>query len=412
MWIIALVVVPVVVDLFIGLVVFAASTYPGIGSGYRRLLLLLGEPFVLLTRRAWLRNYLLLLIAGFVCSGVFWALFAHPFSFLREVEQFSRCLFPVILLAILFYFEDRYRYPSNRQLLHFGALFGTIMGSCLVFSGLTGIGISTYGEWSYGVKSFFIAANDIGLALLLTLVVAFYRLLDEFSIARLFSVTVIALGLFFLASRAATLGAVGVFVIYLFASIFYGRRQVRMHPLYKILLITGLLIVGAIGIKLMADFISKYPYLMAKLESLQEESPRALLESAAEQRLFTREWIFQLFGEGTYSFHKWVETYLNSGKTYTYGKFVEQDLLDFIGGYGWGLGGALLLLPIIVFLKSVYRFFQSPGLLQLTIALGLFLFLGHSFSAGHALNSPTVSTVIILFYRVAFQPQTTVETHV
>lgn len=408
-WILAVMVVPVFVDLINGLLFFTSSVNFGIGPVYRSLLLVFSLPFVFSVRPVWLRHYTVGMIVLFISCSVVWASIVYPFSLMREAEQFSRCLFPYCLVALLLNFQRRFAYPQVHHLIEMGSWFGFIMGACILFSAVTGLGISTYGEWSYGVKSFFIAANDIGLVLLLTLILSLYQLWSAFSLRRLVFSAVIVGGLFLLASRAGTLGAVFILITYFVLSIFYGRKYVKMHPFWKTLFLIGMLVGGAVGTKLAIEEIAKYPYLMEKMETLKTESPRALLESAAYKQLDDRSMVFKLFGEGTFSFHKHVERNLASGKTYTYGKYVEQDLLDFTGGYGWILGGALLAFPFLILIKCLNLFLRERSLLHFTSVFGVIVFLGHSFLAGHALNSPTVATIIIIFYMIALQPKKTDE---
>ena len=81
-----------------------------------------------------------------------------------------------------------------------------------------------------------------------------------------------------------------------------------------------------------------------------------------------------------------------------YGKLVEQDLYDMIGAYGVVLGLIFILVPVSFLVKSTFNFIYKRTLLNFTILIMMLLFIFQSFLAGHAINSPTVSAVVIIMY--------------
>ena len=106
------------------------------------------------------------------------------------------------------------------------------------------------------------------------------------------------------------------------------------------------------------------------------------------------------------SFGKKIAKQYVSSKDYSkYGRFVEHDYYDLVGAYGFLLGIVLIIVPLFFLLKSFKNLIYKRTLLNFTSFIMMTIFISHAFIAGHALNSPTVSTIIIVVYYHALYHQ-------
>lgn len=391
-------VVPVLVDFFNGLIFFVSGAEVSVGALYRVALLGLTLPFVFLIKNKFVKLWVGGMFFLFCISFVVWNFHADFVELKTELEFLSRIMFPYFLLAYFIYLQENYlmKFDDILKLLN---LFGTIVGGFLVFSFVTGIGMKTYDDNSYGVKSFFIAVNDVGLCLLMCFISCMYRMLANFTTYKAIQASLCFLGLLVTGSRTGTAGAAGVMFIFLILPLFYGRGNLNMSQVFKVTMLS-IMMIGTIAIvKVAYDYIQEYPYMLEKFESVGEESARAHLEKAAMERITNRPAVMQVFGEGTFAFHKYVEIGNTGGKTYAKGKWVEQDIMDMVGSYGYLVGGMMLGFPVAMFVLLGLKFLiNGRRFRDLAMAFLVLIFILHSFTAGHAINSPTVSTAIVVGY--------------
>ncbi|NQX91985.1 MAG: hypothetical protein HRT74_07670 [Flavobacteriales bacterium] len=77
-----------------------------------------------------------------------------------------------------------------------------------------------------------------------------------------------------------------------------------------------------------------------------------------------------------------------------------------IGSYGWLIGGMMLGFPVLILIMIGLKFlFKGRKFIDLAMCTITGLFIVHAFTAGHAINSPTVSTAIVVayFYGVGYE---------
>ncbi|MGB0424121.1 MAG: O-antigen ligase family protein [Flavobacteriales bacterium] len=398
-------IVPVAVDLVNGLIFFLSGTEVSVGALYRVALMGMTLPFIFLIKNKFVKFWVGGMVFLFIVSFTIWNFNADFIELKTEVEFLLRIMLPYFLLSFFVYVQENYVFDFD-EFLSLMIWFGFIIGGCIVFSFITGVGIKTYDDNSYGVKSFFIAVNDIGLCLLLCFAASLYRFLADFNLFKAIQAVTIFMGLLATGSRTGTAGAAAVLFFFLIVPLFYGRKNVNMSSSFKYGMIS-IMMVGAVAmIKVAYDYIQEYPYMMEKFESIGEESARAHLEKAAMERITNRPAIMQVFGEGTFAFHKYVEIGNTGGKTYAKGKWVEQDIMDMIGSYGYVVGGMMLGFPILILGMIGIKFLtQGRKFIDLAMATITGLFILHAFSAGHAINSPTVSTAIVVayFYAIGYE---------
>lgn len=409
-FLILILIVPVLVDLFNGFI----QEYLGIGFSvgvlYRTFLLLITFPFLVYIKDDSLKIFLFFIISLWLFLNIFWCGYMG-FSFYSlswEVRQFSRILIPYSLLCFLIFLVERYKISID-TLINYLVIFGFIASSSIIFSFITGMGIHTYGEEKYagyGVKSFFIAQNDVGLVILLSFTMSLYKFLKKLCWRNFLISIVIMVGLVLLSTRTAILGSFGVFTIFLFSMLFFGKREINIKFKHRFFIFIILSIIFSISAYQVWKIYSKYKFLVGKIYALLEETTRADMVASAEKRFQERGTIKNILGEGDYSFRLFAQYNKYNSFTYkgsstekgTTGKLVERDTYDMIGSYGYLLGTMIIAFPFLLLLKMIYLFILRRNLLNFTFLICISIFLGHSFFAGHALNSPTVSTCIVVVY--------------
>ncbi|NQX91986.1 MAG: O-antigen ligase family protein [Flavobacteriales bacterium] len=254
-------IVPVSVDLINGLIFFLSGSEVSIGALYRVALMGMTLPFIFLIKNAFVKFWVGGMIFFFFVSFTVWNFHADFIELKTEVEFLSRIMLPYFLLAFFIYVQENYVVDFD-QVLSLMNWFGFIIGGCIVFSFITGVGIKTYDDYSYGVKSFFIAVNDIGLCLLLCFTASMYRFLANFTLFKAIQAITCFMGLLATGSRTGTAGASAVLFFFLIVPLFYGRKNVNMAASFKIGMISVMMIGAGVMIKVAYDYIQEYPYMM------------------------------------------------------------------------------------------------------------------------------------------------------
>jgi len=206
-------------------------------------------------------------------------------------------------------------------------------------------------------------------------------------------------GLFFLGTRAGLIGG-GLSISFFLLIFIFSKAQAQnlYRKILYLVLIIGLLIYS---VPFLFKTIYKYSHTIERYEALLEESPRAKLEFAGMKVISNRSFQENLLGEGTVPFGKKVESFYPSNTEYPYGKWVEQDIYDMIGSYGFILGSFILLYPLYYLFKAISFFIKDKSIETIFLIFSIVLFLAHSFLAGHALNSPSVAVFIAsIFFSV------------
>jgi hypothetical protein len=398
---------PVVVDLINGFLIQMINSDYTLGVFYRGMAMVAMIPFVLLLRDFTIKLYLALLVGLWLLGNLIWMEATQDYDPIREVQLFSKVLYPWILYAYFSYVLEKYDIPLAYAMQCF-VFFGTVAALSILFSYFTGYGISTYERAStFAVKSYFKAQNDIGLTILLCLVFGMYLLVRYGHwMYGVYSVLMMA-GLVLLGTRAGLLG--GFATIGSFTVLFVGGTANPGKRNGKRVVLVGFLLLSIVGGVFFAiSTISQYRYLYNKYASLLEGTPRETTEDAAKRRLAERGNLATLFGEGTTSFRVGVlRHYPNKEKEgiteqqLSTGKAVEQDIYDLTGAFGLVLGGLILSVVVILYLRVLASFLTMWNLLDFTFLMAFSLFIVHSFLAGHALGSSTVAAPAAIIYYYA-----------
>ncbi len=324
-----------------------------------------------------------------------------------DLNFFLRIMF-VMAIAFLAYRALECAYEEGkdlRELLFSGIVIYGIVASCsIVFSFVTGIGRLTYGEWAFGIKSFFTGGNDIGLTMLVALVFCWRSFWISDSLWNLFKIILVSVAIALIGSRAAFGGVIGVTGIFTLCFLLFRPSRSMKTSVYKVVVATMVIGISSFTFKYVNDNFDELAYQVEKVtELLDGLSPRAKLEEAGAEVLEQRAPIHDAFGQGATFFFEVYDLYFlrypmkQSTDVLPY-KAVEQDLMDIYGMYGWLLGSVIILYHLYFWLLSVRCFVAQRDVLNFSCLLAITMYLFHGFLAGHALATSQVSTVIGVIY--------------
>lgn len=384
----AIITFSVIVDLLNGIVQGLLDLDFSVGVMYRGLLLLLLLSFSL-KKRSFI-NILFYWI--FVLCA--WGLLERHFSITHEIINFSKCIYIYVVLT----FFMRYKSCINSLFLTNCVIgFGLIASTSIIFSYATGIGFS-YADYRFSVKSFFAAGNDIGLALLICLIFSVKHYFEKRTLSSLVIAITISLACMLIGSRTGIVGSILIWVVFTVGIFFFKFKALKISILFKLLYLAFIVIAFFFALQFVIKIITMSDYMRNKfvIEVLIGGEARKSLIEAGNEVITNRRIVSNLIGQGSFSFKKHVNYEVNG--TFADIREVEVDYIDLIGAYGL-LGGVFVIVPLYFFFLAIKNFLKNFTIKDFSNLIAMTVFLGHSFYAGHALFSPTVSSVMcVVFY--------------
>lgn len=312
-------------------------------------------------------------------------------DFLVDAEAISKAVYAPVLVVLFIDIIRRYRVRQD-EVLRALALVGPVAGAALMLAALAGVGYATYGSYATAFRGLFLAQNDLGLAMVLSLFVSTHLVVSRRRLRDFVAVAVTIGGMLVLGTRVATLGAFAVPALVLLIEA-RARLNWRNVPLVATLalLVAGAL--AAVGVLQYRRTVSQ-GFQAARYRSvLQGGLTRAFLLSGAIQHVRHRPLVEDLTGEGTASYERGVARALHLSQP---SRPAEVDWMDLFGGQG------------LLFMLALYGFYVS-GFFPLhrldvlgdaasrtvpELMLGVFLL--HASLAGHAMSNPIPGAVIAL----------------
>ncbi|NNC95043.1 MAG: hypothetical protein HKN92_05730 [Chitinophagales bacterium] len=405
---ILVIIFPPFADLLTGMIsYFSGGANIPLGIMYRLGTLLVLFPLMLMHSNKLFQWSFLTVVILWICCNVTWYFLADVYNPAWEVNRIFRHIYIISVFGFLLYLWDKFRI-SFPQVMKYLVYMCFISSLSLIFSFVTGIGISVSSEeeWGFGMSSFFGAANDAGLMILITMPMAFYFLLREFSMKWVIICIAMMFGIITLSTRTAVFGTIFVFITYMVSIFIYGQKNVRIARFKKIPIFIIALMIMAGGAFYVFHMITSYTHVTKKyVETFTGKGFRGNNPDIAAQMTFDRNIMLQLFGQGNYSFHKNMMDTKYGDLGYTileHGRNVEMDYWDMVGPYGFILGHIFVFFPVLAFFIMLVNFFLKPDILNLTILMGIAFFTFHSLNAGHAVASNLVSSVINVVYIYIF----------
>lgn len=378
------------VDLGNGIIQMVVGSNLSIGVLYRGVFLICLLPF-LYNRNSVLKYFLTSIVFLFVINNVYWLFSQKHYSLMFEVTSISKVLYLYIITHFYCVFFNKIQLD---RLINYTIYFGSIAGGAIVFSFFTGISIKTYGDYAFGVKSFFQAQNDVSLSLLIILAFSIYLLLLKKSFFYLIVSVVITSGCVFLGTRTGIAGSILIWILLIGRAVIVNNKDLRLSKLLRFILFFVGTVVVVVAIFYLIELILNSNYLLRKfsLEIFTGSGPRGFLVESGIKTIKSGSFFDLIFGLGKYGFYK--ENHYIGWLNYGEMLAVEVDYLDMVGSYGIILGVLILIFPIIVLLLGIHNFFKYKLLFDFTLLVSMVVYVGHSFFAGHAIASPLVSTII------------------
>lgn len=324
-----------------------------------------------------------------------------------NINFFLRAIFVMAIAFILFRaLESAHHdgYDISEKVFLGVIAYGVIASCSILFSFFTGIGRLTYGEWAFGIKSFFTGGNDIGLTMLVSLVFCWRAFWIKDSLVNLGLIMLISVAIAMIGSRAALGGVVGVTAVFTVAFLLFRRSDSIRTSFYKIVVGAGVIGISTFVFNYVSENFEELAFQVEKVTELLEGlSPRAKLEEIGNEVLEQRSAIHDMFGQGTRFFFEVHDLYYTRFpariglETEGY-KAIEQDVMDIYGLYGWLLGGVFLFYHLCFWFISVRGFLRHRNILYFSCAIAISMYIFHGALAGHALVTSQVGTVIGAVY--------------
>ena len=350
---------------------------------------------------------LYVLIAIFLagCCNISGATGGNNYSLMSEISQFVKILYPLLLAFYFKYTLDK-DYITFETLVKWGVINVLIRSAFILFSTITGIGHTTYGDedttYGFGTTSFFNAQNDNSLALLMGYCFCMYRQFSKKETSSIWKVLLLLSGLALIGTRAGLLGGILITFIATTQMVIFGRNSNFMNSGRKIVysfLILSAIISSSIFVY---NEIKDKPFMMDKYIDLFINPPRSSQEIAANEFIQNRSPVAQYLGSGVMEYR--LKLYGNLGNANanadsSEGKQSEKDFVDLLGAYGYLLASWIFLFPFACLIILFNNFIKQPSnYLKFALFIAITIFLGHSLIAGHGIKNPTPGTILAIIY--------------
>ncbi|WP_034060371.1 O-antigen ligase family protein [Lacinutrix jangbogonensis] len=280
---------------------------------------------------------------------------------------------------------------KEKYIIKYLKLYYKAATGLICFSFITGLGLSTYGKWGFGTKSFFSAQNDIGITILILFAFFLFNKRD-FRIHWLWLLTGY-LSLLFMATTTGMLISTAIFLLYIFLQFLYGKMSVL-----KKVIIFFLSFIALISTTIyMYSMIQSSNYFSTKYEKILEKGVRSDVTNWANDYFDSRGNTKMIFGEGMSSFSN---NFARSSKgdkkklSKEKGAYVERDYHDIKGAYGTVLLSIMLFFYGLLLFKLTFKFLNEKSFFSLSVLIICCLAYLHGFMAGHVFYSPTVAGIL------------------
>jgi len=401
----ALILLPFVGEVLYGMTLYLDISLP---SGARLIRAVVsGAGLVMLLRRPMkpLSLYVWLICALWIFCFGFWAATSSFLNAIPEVVALFQLLYGFFLLVILHALTQK---NDNDELLvpAFLALT-TGVSALLIFSFVTGIGLDTYGDYTFGTKSFFSVGNGLSFLMISGLAFSCERLLRKPGTYSILTFAMHFLGCIFLGSATSILGAFLVAGIYFMVYLIFhpARSTTRMAVKAVLVILAGSII--AYSSVMTYRFVTEYPYMIDKAERTVREGPRGKFIRYALKRFSERPFTQNMLGEGTTGLASSFAA-VNPQRSFDPSErlMIEVDPLDLYGSYGV-LFAILVYVPFLLWFGwALNDWFHRPSLRGFTATLIIFLALSLSVITGHIVFVPTSTTVTSIIAAVLWARRT------
>ncbi|MGX1928074.1 hypothetical protein [Flagellimonas sp. 2504JD4-2] len=390
----AVIFVPLLIDCLMGVFEMIQLDF-SIGKVYRGLLWFLGVIYLL--RRKSL-SFMEFFVPFWLLHCGIWFFLDEKFDFVYEFSFLSKATYFFVILGVLsgIKIKEKKDYVGHCLKLYFKVASGLIC-----FSFLTKIGIPAYDGWGFGTKSFFLAANDIGISILLLFSFFLFNR-TKYNIHWLW-LLIGYLSLIFLGTTTGMMVSTLVVGLYILVEFF----MAKMGLIKRIVIVFASVIVVISSSIALYRVIQSTPYFINKYEKILSKGVRSDVTEWSLQYFDERPTAKNVFGEGISSFSKNFVSYASGekGKKFEKGAYVERDYHDLKGAYGLILLWALISAYAFFYVKIILRAWNTKNIYYYSIALVVSLAFLHGYMAGHVFYSPTVAGVLASIFLLGLKTQ-------
>lgn len=339
-------------------------------------------------------NLIYVIFCLFIFCLSYWFTSSYIIDIGYEIVTALKLLYPYVIASFLIIHN---KYISKEKIINYIIIYGLIAGISIISTALLDIAVVSYGnDYGFGVRGFFKGGNDIGLALLMCNCITCYMYNYTNRIRYLLCCILLTASAILLGSVAGTLGSIVIIVLLTLNWIFIKKNNKKtfFKKIINALIILSILMVSIMTVIYIVNYDS-YTISKFSVERLLSGGAREELRIAILGIYKTYDIMDVLFGRGDSFIVTNIGTIIDgAGITRT----VELDQYELLTAYGVLLGGILLLLPIILALSFIKRYFLTKNAFYFWGSVALILFLFHGFTAGHAFVNVVALQIIAGLY--------------
>ena len=378
-------IVSVIVDCVNGYMQTFMGLHTDVGFLLRGTIMLICIPSLI--KHPILKKALIPFIFIYVLSLCIWIINNPSVEISVEISKLSKYLYVYFLFA---FFYIHWQQLSYKQLLNYISNYATIIAIVLILCYTFNFGISSYGAGNYGwgTQGLFIAGNDLGLTLVLSLIMSCLLYVKfEPTILLLSKIVIIAIGSVLIGTRTCFI-MIPLIMISFIIYLAMGGGKKRRYVLSFFLIVLLVYFVPRFVVSIYEQF-DTYAMNRLTLESL--ENARTSFTEPAKQYIASFSGPSYIIGNGYTLYLRWIGADIGIES-----KSAEADIYDVIGPYGYVFGTVFLLFYISCFLTSIASYFKKKGRDELIYMFAIFVFTGISILSGHALNNVLVAPIFAI----------------
>lgn len=342
----------------------------------------------------------LLFLFGTSAGMIYWAISAPWFNMVFEITELIKFCY---YFLVIYYLYTQIGSLKLENVLRLTYIVYVFLGVFNLFCSMFGWGLLTYKSFNLGTKAFYADGNSFGLFMNMALPCAILYTLSAYRNRVYLFVGLLGgiLGTYLIASRVAILGTSLTIFVVIFSLTF-----VNFHDLYKSirvkialwLLVIGIVWGGGILVCVWAPQMSDALTGRLTIESMS--AARGDLTELGEDEIAEyTSWGDLIWGRGKYgagvAFAKKMGFDVEN-------KGVEADLHDSVLYYGWGFGGILILIHVLIWKYLVAGLCVRIDFKYLMIALSSTLWLALSIFAGHGFGNPLLAPLLGILFVVRY----------
>lgn len=378
-----------------------------IGQLFRGLIILYTFRYIYNPKAPLFSSLSILALVLYAFAVPIWLLSEPVFYFGTDITYFIRIIYYLSVVSYFWKFRNEFNLRLLSKFMNNAAIISALS---LVFCLITGMGVQTYEVFDVkiGTRGFFTAGNDVGLFMNICLIATIVNL-KYYNTFR----QIIIIFLTFCANIAIStrVGIVGSAIIML---IFFYQLMTKRLPGMKIkkglMAFTKILLLVSVAsvTVVLIDFIQNNDYLLNRFNFDNPVNSRALLLDAGNKAIEDMDGQQYIIGRSYSGSMFNIAINIGRGVYENNQKAVEAEFHDTISAYGYVLGGIIILLFLIPVIYGIKLYLRKKTFLRFWNVIGLVLFTGIAYNAGHAYTNAMVFPMMsVIFIMALYSDNTT-----